>query len=78
MTSGQAKEAIRDLCSPFTVYDLKKANKAVKSYFGNKLIQMEKTEDEMTTIMWYEISTDEYPAGEDIGFDFWNHQIAEY
>lgn len=74
MTYSQIRETIRDICTPYGVNDIKKANSQLKKILVKYLLDIRKVEDEFSTIVWYTVKVNgEY---EDIGFDFWNHQIV--
>ena len=78
MTYGQVKEIIRDVCSPCTFNEIKKANKELKKLIGNVIVNMWKTEDALTTIEWYEIALSaDHEDTIMIGYDFWNRRIVE-
>ena len=56
---NQIKEAIRDICTSCGVNEIKSANKQVKKFLGAQLIQIEKVEDELSTVVWYSFMDDE-------------------
>ena len=76
MTYSQIKEVIRDICSPCTIYDIKKANAKIKKVLDSYLIRIKKVEDELTTIVWYSFVCKDSDDIEVVGYDFWNHNLA--
>ena len=76
MTYGQIKEVIRDICSPCTIYDIKKANNQIKKTLDSYLIRIKKVEDELSTIVWYSFVCTDSDDIEVVGYDFWNHNLA--
>ena len=45
---GATREAVRDICCPFTWEQIKSANKAMKRQFGNRLSQISGGQDTIT------------------------------
>ena len=76
MTYGKAREIIRDVCTPHTIYEIKKANKELKRLFGDNLLEIRKADDEFgNPIVFYEVFCEDNPYT--IAFDFWNGIIAD-
>ena len=79
MTYDQAYEAVRDLCSPHSIRNIKTANKEIRKYFGDYLIGMKQYADEFETTMNYHIWCDDQPEDDHIvtiSYDFWNRRIS--